>query len=62
LPGRDRRILHLRFVDDMTQSQIAAEIGVSQMHISRLIRRSLARLAAAADGDDAVDSEVAAAA
>jgi len=49
-------------VDDMTQSQIAAEIGVSQMHISRLIRRSLTRLAAAADGDDAVDSEVAAAA
>jgi len=62
LPERDRRILHLRFVDDMTQSQIAAEIGVSQMHISRLIRRSLARLASAADGDGAVDREVAAAA
>jgi RNA polymerase sigma-B factor len=33
----------------MTQSQIAAEIGVSQMHVSRLIRRSLARVAAEAE-------------
>ena len=57
LPERDRRILHLRFVEDLTQSEIAADIGVSQMHISRLIRRSLARLAAAADGDGAIDGE-----
>jgi len=48
LSDRDRLILHLRFVEDMTQSQIADRIGVSQMQISRLIRRSLARLRAAA--------------
>jgi RNA polymerase sigma-B factor len=44
LSGRERLILHLRFVEDMTQSEIAERIGVSQMHVSRLIRRSLARL------------------
>jgi RNA polymerase sigma-B factor len=49
LPERERRILKMRFVDDMTQSQIATEIGVSQMHVSRLIRRSLARVAAEAE-------------
>jgi RNA polymerase sigma-B factor len=48
LSDRDRLILHMRFVQDMTQSQIADRIGVSQMQISRLIRRSLARLRAAA--------------
>ena len=52
LPERERRILQMRFVDDMTQSEIAARIGVSQMHISRLIRRSLARLAAAAEAGE----------
>jgi RNA polymerase sigma-B factor len=41
LDERERRILRLRFVDGLTQSQIAAEIGVSQMHVSRLIRRAL---------------------
>jgi RNA polymerase sigma-B factor len=58
LPQRERRILRMRFVDDMTQSQIAAEIGVSQMHVSRLIRRSLARLAAVAEEGEAVSSGV----
>ena len=42
LPERERRILRMRFIDDMTQSEIAAQVGVSQMHVSRLIRRSLA--------------------
>jgi RNA polymerase sigma-B factor len=47
LPGferiddRERRILHLRFSEGMTQSQIAREVGISQMHVSRLIRRAL---------------------
>ncbi len=41
LDERDRRIVELRFVDGLTQSQIAHEIGISQMHVSRLIRRSL---------------------
>jgi RNA polymerase sigma-B factor len=44
LTPRDRLILHLRFAEDLTQSQIAERIGVSQMQVSRLIRRSLARL------------------
>ena len=41
LPARERVILHLRFEEGLTQSQIAALIGVSQMHVSRLIRRAL---------------------
>ena len=49
LPARERLILHLRFAEDMTQAEIAAQVGISQMHVSRLIRRSLARLRAVAD-------------
>lgn len=45
LPEREQRILRLRFFEDMTQSEIAADIGVSQMQISRLLRQSLERLA-----------------
>ncbi|MFN8079534.1 MAG: SigB/SigF/SigG family RNA polymerase sigma factor [Kineosporiaceae bacterium] len=44
LPPRERRILVLRFVRNLSQSQIAAEVGLSQMHVSRLIARSLATL------------------
>jgi RNA polymerase sigma-B factor len=44
LSARDRLILHLRFSEDLTQSEIAERIGVSQMHVSRLIRRALTRL------------------
>lgn len=44
LPQRERRILLLRFFKGMTQSQIAAEIGVSQMHVSRLLNRTLEQL------------------
>jgi RNA polymerase sigma-B factor len=51
LSPRERLILHLRFVEDMTQSEIAERIGVSQMHVSRLIRRSLARLRTATAGE-----------
>jgi RNA polymerase sigma-B factor len=51
LSPRERLILHLRFVEDMTQSEIAERIGVSQMHVSRLIRRSLARLRTVAEHD-----------
>ena len=49
LPERDRVVLHLRFVEDLTQAEIADRIGVSQMHVSRIIRRSLERLRAVAD-------------
>ena len=44
LPEREQVILKLRFVDDLTQSEIAEKIGVSQMHVSRLLRRSLNQL------------------
>ncbi len=44
LPERERRILHMRFVEDLTQSEIAERIGVSQMQVSRLLRRSLEQL------------------
>jgi RNA polymerase sigma-B factor len=44
LGEREREILRLRFVEDMTQSQIGARLGISQMHVSRLIRRALERL------------------
>ena len=49
LPRREQIILKLRFVDDLTQSEIAARIGVSQMHVSRLLRRALDRLNAAVE-------------
>ena len=44
LSARDREVLRLRFEEDLTQTEIAQEIGVSQMQVSRLIRQSLARL------------------
>ena len=44
LPAREKRILLLRFFGNMTQSQIAEEIGVSQMHVSRLLSRTLEQL------------------
>jgi RNA polymerase sigma-B factor len=44
LDERERRIVELRFFEEMTQSQIAAEIGISQMHVSRLLRRALATM------------------
>jgi RNA polymerase sigma-B factor len=49
IPARERAILHLRFFDDLTQTEIAHRVGVSQMQVSRLLRRSLARLRALAD-------------
>jgi RNA polymerase sigma-B factor len=47
LPPRERLILRLRFERDLTQAEIAAAVGISQMHVSRLLRRSLDRLSAA---------------
>jgi RNA polymerase sigma-B factor len=49
LPPRDRIVLKLRFEYDLTQLEIAERIGVSQMHVSRLIRRALKRLQTVAD-------------
>jgi RNA polymerase sigma-B factor len=44
LPKREQMIIHLRFFRGMTQSEIAARLGISQMHVSRLLARSLAQL------------------
>jgi RNA polymerase sigma-B factor len=44
LPAREREILRMRFVEELTQTQIAARVGVSQMQVSRLLRRSLDQL------------------
>jgi len=44
LDERERKILQLRFFEGLTQSQIAQQIGISQMHVSRLIRRSLEKI------------------
>lgn len=52
LPERERLLLHLRFSEDLSQSEIAQRVGVSQMHVSRLLRRAVERLQAAANADD----------
>jgi RNA polymerase sigma-B factor len=44
LPERERRILYLRFFKGMTQSEIAERLGISQMHVSRLLNRTLTKL------------------
>ena len=51
LGEREKRILLLRFFKNMTQSQIAEEIGVSQMHVSRLLTRTLAQLRTSLEAD-----------
>ncbi|MEU4577057.1 RNA polymerase sigma factor SigF [Nonomuraea sp. ATR24] len=52
LPPREKRILLLRFFGNMTQSQIATELGISQMHVSRLLARTLAQLREGLTADD----------
>jgi len=52
LDERERAILHLRFFEGLTQSQIAQQIGISQMHVSRLIRRSLDKIRDEIAGDE----------
>jgi RNA polymerase sigma-B factor len=44
ISDRDRKVLHLRFVEDMTQSEIAERVGVSQMHVSRILRATIEKL------------------
>ncbi len=51
LPERERAILYMRFFDDMTQNRIAEELGLSQMHVSRLITRSCGRVREQVMGD-----------
>jgi RNA polymerase sigma-B factor len=52
LSEREREVLRLRFAEDLTQAEIGARVGVSQMHVSRLIRQSIARLREEAEGLD----------
>ena len=51
---REREVLRMRFEQDMTQAEIGAVIGVSQMQVSRVIRQAIARLRAAADAPPAL--------
>ncbi|MET9296115.1 SigB/SigF/SigG family RNA polymerase sigma factor [Streptomyces sp. NPDC003077] len=53
LPERERQILYLRFFCDMTQSRIADRLGISQMHVSRLISRTCTRLCNQVTGSEA---------
>src|SRR5256884_4778829 len=57
LDERERRILHLRFFKGLTQSQIAQQVGISQMHVSRLIRRSLEKIREEIAAEDEVGSK-----
>jgi RNA polymerase sigma-B factor len=57
LDERERKILHLRFFEGLTQSQIAQQVGISQMHVSRLIRRSLEKIREEIASDEAIDGE-----
>jgi RNA polymerase sigma-B factor len=52
LEERERRIIVLRFLKGLTQSEIAAELGISQMHVSRLLRRALAAMHGRLDEGD----------
>ena len=44
LPERERRIVMLRYVEELTQDEIAARMRISQMHVSRLLRRAIERM------------------
>ncbi len=52
LTEREREVLRLRFVEDLTQSEIGVRVGVSQMHVSRLIRQSISRLRTVAEAGE----------
>jgi RNA polymerase sigma-B factor len=53
LSEREREVLRLRFAEDLTQSEIGVRVGVSQMHVSRLIRQAISQLRAEAEEDEA---------
>jgi RNA polymerase sigma-B factor len=61
LDERQRLVLHLRFVEELTQHEIGQRIGVSQMQVSRILRGILCRLRADVVGDDVADAPVSAA-
>ena len=51
LPVRERQIIHLRFHEELTQAEIAERVGVSQMHVSRLLSGSLQKLRVWSEGE-----------
>ena len=51
LPERERRILSLRFYGNRTQTEIAQQLGISQMHVSRLLAKALERMRLLIDDD-----------
>ncbi|MFL5894527.1 MAG: SigB/SigF/SigG family RNA polymerase sigma factor [Thermoleophilaceae bacterium] len=53
LPARELALVKLRFEEDLSQSEIGRKLGISQMHVSRLLRRALARMQAIAGGAEA---------
>jgi RNA polymerase sigma-B factor len=53
LPSRERQVVHLRFFEGLTQSEIARRLGISQMQVSRLLARSVAQLRSIAEGAEA---------
>ena len=53
LPEREQRVMYMRYFEDMTQAEIADAVGVSQMHVSRILPRSLATLNRAQQQSDA---------
>jgi RNA polymerase sigma-B factor len=57
LPERERRVLYLRFFRGLTQSEIAEDIGVSQMHVSRILSQTLDRLRSAVGVEGPPDEE-----
>lgn len=58
LPERDRRIIYLRFYENLSQSEIAAQVGVSQVHVSRILRAVLGRLEDELRESGAIDDAV----
>jgi RNA polymerase sigma-B factor len=52
LPDRERTIVELRFYAGLSQSEIAERVGVSQVHVSRLLRAAVAKLRARMPGSD----------
>ena len=57
LPERERAILYMRFFGDMTQSRIAEQLGISQMHVSRLISGCCAKVRDEALAEEAAEAE-----
>jgi RNA polymerase sigma-B factor len=57
IPHRDREILRLRFMEDLTQREIAERVGLSQMHVSRILRATLDRLREAIEAEDGIEPE-----